>query len=574
MINNRRKIHTRLKQKGIATMLTAFSMLMLVPIVGLAIDGGLAYIVMSRLSAAADSAALAAARGLNGSSTVAAAQAQATALATTFFNGNFPVGYLNTDSTAANRTVNAVFTLGTGSGNGGNGVPNGVLQVQVTASVKAATYFMKWLGYSNLPVNATGTATRRILVMTLVLDKSASMGTRTTTVGSTAVGIGTTSCDAMVYSAIQFLNSFSPYDYIGILPFDYTAFTTYPPTTNYRSANGAAQQIANINCGNNTNTTAALELAYRQIAAVNLPLANNVIVLFTDGVPNGINATFPVRNRADVRLASSCTGTDSHGAPNECQVPACTAVANATVTGVVTQTANFDVNSGSLAGPFKMFDSDSTPTVPANVASTCPTSGTDFVQKTLAYIPATDYFGNSTSGPWNAWLYSVNPQTAPNGTPITSGNSATKNMGAPWANYPTTGVGRPSNFYQSAECIGGVCPYQGQFRPDLANTIGVTSMNTAVNEANKIRNDTTYRIPIHTIYLQGNGSDPVDRAFLQIVSNQPTIAPLIYDSSDSAYANAYYNSAQQQGLWLATTSASSLNGLFAQVASSLLRISQ
>lgn len=572
-----RKWQKRLGQRGIATMLTAFSMLMLVPIVGLAIDGGLAYIVMSRLSAAADSAALAAARGLNGSSTIAAAQAQATTLATTFFNGNFPSGYLNTDTTAANRTVNAVFTLGTGSGTGGNGVPNGVLQVQVTTSVKAATYFMKWLGYSSLPVTATGTATRRLLVMTLVLDKSASMGTRTTTVGSTTVGIGTTSCDAMVYSAIQFLNSFSPYDYVGILPFDYTAYATYAPTTNYQSSSGAAQQIANINCGNNTNTTAALELAYRQIKAINLPLANNVIVLFTDGVPNGVNATFPVRNKADVRLTSACSGNDSRGYPNECNTPACTAVTNATVTGVITQTANFSVSSGSLDGPFKMFNTDSTPTVPSSITSgtsSCASSGTDFVQKTLAYIPSTDYFGNSTSGPWNSWLYQVNSHTAPNGTPITSGNSATKNMGDLWSNYTTTGVGRSSNYFQATECIGSSCPYQGQFRPDLANTIGVTSMNTAVNEANVVRSDTSYRITIHTIYLQGNGSDPVDRSFLQIVSNQPTIAPLIYDSGDSSYANTYYNSAQQQGLWLATTSATALNGLFAQVASSLLRISQ
>ncbi len=551
-LNRMKGSRNSLNQKGIATMMTAFSMLMLVPIVGLALDGGLAYLVKTRLSAAADSAALAAARGLSGGSTVSLAQAQATALATTFFNGNFPAGYLNTDT--AVRSINTVFTLGTGTS--GNGIPNGVLQVQVTASVRSSTYFMKWLGYSDLPVNVTGTATRRQLVMTLVLDKSASMGSRTTAVGNTSVGIGTTSCDAMVYSSIQFLGYFSPYDYIGVLPFDYTAYATYPPTTNYAAAGGAAQQIANINCGNNTNTTAALNLAMTQITNVNLPLANNVIVLFTDGVPNGVNATFPIRTQADTRISSACGGA-------ECAVPVCTTVAG-NVSAVITQTAGFSVNSGNLGGPFKMFSTDGTPSVPGNG---CPNSGTDFVQKTLAFIPAADFFGNATSGPYDNWLYQVNSHTAPNGTPITSGNSATKNLGDLWSNYAATGIGAPSNKFQNG-------PYINRFRTDLANTIGVISMNTAVNQANAIRGNTVFRPVIHTIYLQGNAGDPVDRAFLQLVTNQQTIQPIIYAADAAPYANGAYDATQQQGLYLATTSTAALNNLFLQVASSLLRIAQ
>jgi len=595
MLNHTRKLQGRLRQKGIATMLTAMILVMLIPVVGLAIDGGMAYIVMTRLSAAADSSALAAARGLNGGATVAAAQAQATTLATNFFNGNFPPGYLNTDSTGANRTVSAAFTLGTGSvANGGNGVPNGVLQVQVTASVKASTYFMRWLGYSNLPISTTGTATRRLLVMTLVLDKSSSMGTRDSAVGSTPTSISnsSSSCEAMVYSSIQFLNAFSPYDYIGVVPFDYTAYSTYAPTTTWGSTSGAAQQIANIQCGNNTNTTAALNLAYNQIKSVNLPLANNVIVLFTDGVPNAVNASFPVRTQVDTRVATSC-GTDAGGnSIAECSVPVCTTTA-ANVRGVIAQWNAFSPTAMSFGGPFKMIDSDPSPVVPA----ACPQSGTDFAQKTVAYIPTTDYFGNKTAGPWDgngsatipgvstglapagAWIYQVNSHTAPTGTPITSGNSATKNMGDLWSNHTSIGLGEPYNTFQSG-------PYVGQFRPDLTNTIGVVSMNTAANQAATIRGDTSYRITIHTIYLQGNGGDPVDKAFLQMVSNQPTIQPLIYECSSydpsgacpgvsTPYpANPTYNSTQQRGLWLATTSATALNNLFAQVASSLLRISQ
>ena len=604
MLKHPRCLRDRIKEKGMATMMTAFSMVMLVPICGLALDGGLAYIVKTRLSAAADSSALAAARGLNGGATIAAAQSAAQNYAATYFDGNFPAGYLNTDPTAANRSVHANFVLGTGT----NGVPNGVLQVAVVAQVKSATYFMKWLGYGNLPIAATGTATRRLLVMTLVLDKSASMGTRSSAVGSvpTSLSNAASSCEAMVYSSIQFLNNFTPYDYIGVVPFDYTAYATFPPTTSWGGSSGAQQTIANIQCGNNTNTAAALNLAYTQIQAVNLPLANNVVVLFTDGVPNGVTANFPLRTQADTRLSTFC-GTDSNGrATAQCQVPACTTTAGTISRAVITQVNGFDPVAVSLAGPFKAFSTDATPTVPGTAAA-CPQSGTDFAQKTVAYIPDQDAFGNNTYGPWDgankagttgvcasgrnctslaspapSWLYQVNSHTAPSGTPITSGNSASKNLGDSWSNFSTTGWGAPYNTFTSG-------PYSGKFRPDTNNAIGVVSMNTATNQAISILANTSFRPTIHAIYLQGNAGDPVDKAFLQMVTNQPQIAPIIYEATsynsttqvytypttpDPSYANPNYNSNYQQGLFLATTSTTALNSLFLQVASSVLRISQ
>src|SRR5580704_18998755 len=87
------------REKGIAVYLTAFFLLLMIPIVGLAIDGGYAFVIRTRLSAAADSAALAAGRGINLSGTQAQANTQATTQATAFFNANFPSGYMNTSTT-------------------------------------------------------------------------------------------------------------------------------------------------------------------------------------------------------------------------------------------------------------------------------------------------------------------------------------------------------------------------------------------------------------------------------------------------------------------------------------------
>lgn len=587
------------RERGIAVLIVAVSMLVLIPVLGLAIDGGVAFVVRTRLSAAMDSAALAAGRGINLDSTVALAQAQAITQATNFFNANFPPGYLNTSSLAANRVLNVTFTLN----NGSNGKPNGILTIGVTGSVVAPTYFTQYMGklvgFPSLTIAASGTATRKNLVLELVLDKSTSMGSRTTSgIPST---IGTTSCDAMVYSTVLFTEYFSPYDNLGEISFDATVTNDYPPVTTWQGTGSSsiANKIGAITCQSNTNTTAALYEAYKEIQAVDEPLAQNVIVLFTDGVPNAVNATFPVRTSVDSRVgpATSPAVTTPKGSANvtNCannyaststaictNMPVCTTTAG-NVSGVITQTSGFDVDSGSRGGPYQMITGDS-PSTPTAVPSACPSTDDAFTSQTVAYIPDTDYFGNSMHGPsnggstllWDGWLYQVNSFTAPAGTPITSGNSATKNLGDYYSpNYPL-GTKTPSGEYTAfnSNFFATGTPYAGKFRPDLSNSIGVASMNSATNMAATIRANATYNITIDTVYLQGNAGDPVDRSFLQIVTNQPNIEPILYDPTAAAYANPYYQTSQQQGLWMATATTLQLQSLFQQIASSLLRISQ
>jgi Flp pilus assembly protein TadG len=614
------------REKGIAVYLTAFFMLVMIPIVGLAIDGGYAFVIRTRLSAAADSAALAAGRGINLASTIAAAQAQATSQATTFFNANFPSGYMNTSTVASTRVITPTFTVGTDS----NGNPSGVLTITMFVSVQAPTYFMKWLGIPYVTVNDLGSATRRNLVLELVLDKSSSMGTRDTGVGTIpgSINSSSSSCEAMVYSAIQFLQYFSPYDYLGEISFDATVYDdnnagsdgSYTASPNYWESGsaGMANSISDIQCGSNTNTDAALYRAYQDIKTVNQKLAQNVIVLFTDGVPNAVNATFPVRTKVDSRLspaqgaaspgcgdtggttlctngvagavvcggahpASGCVaGTASAGGSGTGGMGVCTTTTG-TVAGVIEQWANFAINGGNRNGIDPMFSTDATPTIPSGCSG-----GIQATSQTIAYIPNSDYFGNSfinitnssgstVASPWFQWIYGdtnsssdyVNYSCAPAGTPITSGNSNCKNLGSSWtvSPYSTMGVGYNNNTF-----TGG--PYKGYLRPDTPNSIGVASMTSAANMAYTIRSDTTYNPVIDTVYLQGNGTDPVDRSFLQIVSNQQNIQPIIYDSTAAVYANPYYQSTQPVGIWAATASTLQLESMFQEIASSLLRISQ
>ena len=304
------------KEKGIAVYLTAFFLLAMIPIVGLAIDGGFAFVIRTRLSAAGDAAALAAGRGINLSGTIAQAQTQATTQATNFFNANFPPGYMNT-ATGSTRVITPTFTVNLDANNN----PTGVLSISMFVQVQAPTYFMKMLGIPYLTINDTGTATRRNLVMELVLDTSASMTPRPAAdVGHIPATLLATDvpCQALVYSTAQFITYFSPYDTLGDITFDATVYDdngagtnngfgdgSYTASTNYgqSGAGGMAHSIANIQCGSNTNTEAALYKAYQDIKTVNQKLAQNVIVLFTDGVPNAVNAQFPVRTKVDSRYS-------------------------------------------------------------------------------------------------------------------------------------------------------------------------------------------------------------------------------------------------------------------------------
>lgn len=649
------------REKGIATYLTAFFLLILIPVVGLSIDAGYAFVIQARLGAAADSAALAAGRGVSLSGTQTQAKTQAEAQATNFFTADFPTYYMNT---LAAPTLTTGFTINTTAG----GALLGTITITVNASVLAPTYFMKWLGFQNLTISAAGTATRKNLVMELVLDKSASMGTRSgTQTGKipTILNATDSSCQAMVYAVAQFIHYFSPYDYIGQISFNLEVSDDYTASTNYLAsgATGLEAQLENIQCGSNTNTTAALYKAYKDIQTVNQALAQNVIVLFTDGVPNGVDATFNVRTQVDSRMSPSqqslpaCSTTNgwssaqvSAGCPSSgtcadtggttvCTstlvgATVCTVAGNSTtgctagqataggsapgglavctttagtITLAISQQSNFDVAGGSRYAD-KMFTTDTLPSAPTGCTGPTGSPGTTiFSSQTVAYIPNTDYFGNSfttvqtgqtspttATSPWFQWIYGdtdavadhVNYTCAPTGVTITSGNSSCKNLGDLWTNHATLGAGADHNTFQTG-------PYTGYLRPDTPNSIGVASMTSATNMAYTIRADTTYRPTIDVVYLQGNGSDPVDRSFLQLVSNQQYIEPLVYQNnpscpdgalssaasssscqSNGAFTNPYYVSAQNEGLWKQTASTLELVSMFEAIASSLLRISQ
>lgn len=577
-------------RRGFALMYSAIALVVLTVFCGLAVDATVLFLCRAKLSAAVDAAVLAGARSVILTETPAAAQTQALTVAESFFSANFPSGYLGSQA----------FTMPAVGSSNTNYTPTfnwnsttGIITVSVTAQIQAPVYFMRILGFQNMTVSASGSSQRRGLVMMLVLDISSSMGTR---------GSAGNSCDPMVAAAQSFVNSFSPTDYIGLITFNLTAYLKDAPTTNHAQVYA---DIGNIQCGSNTNTITALEMAYGQIKAANQPLALNTIVLFTDGSPNGVTATFRARTGADTRYGpqlnppnypNACGDTNvaaDNNNPNEnpgCNMPVLCTNANDKMFGTIAQwggqnsygATTIGLEQPADYGTFAATSADNTLTLPTSCGASqgdlnngAENANDSYLRQYAAYIPDTDFYGNSLhgvvatgAGPTvvngkvtrDTWLYQVNQECSPD--PTVQPNC--KNVGDFWSNNPA--IGTLSNFFTAG-------PYSGYFRPDQPNSIVAASMNGVMSAAYTIRADTTYNPVINTIYLTGNSTDSVDREFLPIVANAPQITGLPYDAASfTPYTNPAYQSTQASGKYLVTSNNTALGSLFAQLASELLHL--
>ena len=188
--------------------------------------------------------------------------------------------------------------------------------MSLAASVNVPLIFMRILGFSNGTVTSRGTAARRDVVMVLVIDRSGSMGAE---LG--AVQQGTT----------YFVNQFAANrDKLGLVLISGSAFVAYPPAdlgknpstpptaatgpdVNFKGTTETPNMITTIGnmvSGSNTGTAEGLMLAWRELQAANDPGALNIIVLWTDGAPNGITADFNNSSTSSLVAGSGCKNTN------------------------------------------------------------------------------------------------------------------------------------------------------------------------------------------------------------------------------------------------------------------------
>lgn len=350
-----REVKRRRERGGYVTFVVALTAALMMGSLGFAIDAAVLYSIRARLSAACDGAALAAARNLNVGLTMAEQEASARARAVSFYEANFPQQFLGAQREAPVVDIPV-------------SAPGSVLTVTTSGSARAGTFFMRYFGTREVRLRASGTASRRNVNLMIVLDRSVSMNS-------------SGSCVPMVNAARDFVGKFvEDRDQVGMIAFG-TDMSKTAPSTRFKGP--LISEINKIKCGNSTSMTMAYWRAYQELVNLRQPSALNVIVLFTDGNPNGLYAKFSTQG------GSKCNGGSLEGI-------------------FVRTTSNAPMN-GNLAGMYR--------DMAANVSSlgavrinkpgckyTDNNRDADFVLD-IDGIPQEDVFGNRTTGYPNQYVH-------------------------------------------------------------------------------------------------------------------------------------------------------------------------
>jgi hypothetical protein len=265
-----KKSMTRSKDSGIVLFYLAALLFVLLAFAGLAVDLGRAYVVKAHLSKAVDGAALAAARVIGNG------QGVATTEATKIFNTNFPIGFLGVNSVTNPPTLN--FQVAADGSN----------QITVSSTAVMPTTFMKVIGQNQVNVFSSGQATRRLVDISFVIDKSGSLGSVWSQVKS---------------AAQQFVSYFDEnVDRMSVVMFSANTIVTdnIRPTARGFDKATVISHIGSFNSGGNTGSAEGMYQGWDQLRSVTTGNQSSlrIIVFFTDGAPNTISAQFNVENGA------------------------------------------------------------------------------------------------------------------------------------------------------------------------------------------------------------------------------------------------------------------------------------
>lgn len=275
----RRRLSTA-RRKGVVLMIMVLCLLFIViPSIGLAIDGAVVYSTRAMLQSATDAAAVAAAQSISRGLTPGAQYDNATVTARRFFRANMNASWV--PLTAPDPTVTFPAPP----------QPRTVV-INVASTASAPTYFMKILNVNGVTVSAVSETVRREVKIIMVLDRSGSLA-------------NSDSCDDLREAAKGFTDSFiDGRDQLGMVTFGTSYRIDFPIATNFKSTSGTTlpTMINNINCTGGTNSAAAYWTGYQALVANPEAGVLNVILFFTDGQPNTVHMS-----NMEVLSSSTCT---------------------------------------------------------------------------------------------------------------------------------------------------------------------------------------------------------------------------------------------------------------------------
>jgi len=424
--------------------------------------------------------------------------------------------------------------------------------VTVNASVQVPLIFMRMFNVNTATVYGNAVATRRTARVVLVLDRSGSMNTTDPVSGLNVF-------NEMQQGAESFTGMFTTgYDELGLVALSASAIVAYPETRPYNpsppspggpdTAFGTSAtsgpmitQIQTLQAGGGTGTPEALALAYIELQKAHnrdyaanggVDNAQNIIVLFTDGVPDSLAVSPNNPSNNALSPSSPCQYNPGGGSSS-----------------IMTGTIVTPGNAGSWnppAGLFLLSAYDSTHTLawwlqnpgngrvgtgdliqssPATALLNCAgldSSGSNYrTWSDLASIPSSDYYGTSTNGS----AYTLASLDLQNGT----------------SSQPYAGV-----TYDPTNLSSGT------------NT-AIACWNAMDNVGNIIRAQSS--MPPVTIYTIGySGDGGTDASLLTRLAN--------------TQGSSSYNSLQSTGMYIQVNSAADLGPAFAAIAGQVLRLAK
>jgi hypothetical protein len=315
----------------------------------------------------------------------------------------------------------------------------------------------------------------------------------------------------------------------------------YAPTSDFgpTAADPLASEVQKITSSGNTNTATALWIAYKQLANLNQPGALNVILFFTDGLPNGVTADMG-HTVTPSTLAVTDYRTNPSGA-NRCG-PAQVAGAAplGAMVGWFAQWSGF-AQTGTTAGFFT--------TGPSSTVSD-PNDGSQG-----AVIPAIGSTGNG------CYFSSTDTNFHQDFTQFPAYDA----YGTPTWDDPNKAsyYGPAMNTITQADLVSALTsPYK----------LGLASKNAADFVAQRWRHgDINGIVPlVYGITLtEGTGEAP-DPMFMLRVTNTPSGM----DNNGNSITNPIYDNTKPRGTYINTAEKSQLQSAFLQIASQILHLSQ
>jgi Flp pilus assembly protein TadG len=524
---------SRSRQRGVSLVLAGLSLTFIVPAVGLMIDVSVLYSVRARFQAAVDGASLAAARALNLGQTTSAQASAAKLNAVNWFYANFPTGSWGTRGTNMSQSTVSVFD--------DTNNPH-VRNVTVTASTNVPTYFMGWFGAASTPLSATGNASRRDVVVMMVLDRSGSMGA---------------SCSDMLTAAKLFTGQFAAgRDQIGLVSFSDNVYLHSSPVTNFQTVLGYKNNLGTGNgaidtivCKGGTSTAQAISVGYNELYRANLPGALNVLMFETDGLPNTLTLNFWDAGTSKTGLTNTSACTDKNGKKVSQSGFATASTLPSWTTGQTLSSGSYFANipAGIVGGIysddpggnnqfqilFKYWTTSTSNSFGSStfVASTAAT-GCNFGGGKTYNPPPTDFSWFPVKDVWGN-------QLSPGYLPVSLSNGKVV-----------------TNSYTSYH-----------------NAV----LNATDSAAYQARTNTTVPVYFFGIGLGGTSTNPPDYVLMQRMANDPNgdnyNSPPLY-SACAHETNCTTYSGQPQGTFIFSANTSSLSQAFLSISSQVLRLSK